>query len=218
MNIWLQKMLGVDWYDSLIPFVESDDFELLGMQIAGLRGESTIYPPRQDMFKAFRMCPVGNLKVVILGQDPYHDGSADGIAFSNSKTTKISPSLLNILKEVGDKSPYSMGKDLSRWAEQGVLLLNTAQTVQAGQPGSHLKLWETFTEEVIKVINKNPNIVVLLLGAKAQAFESKFNKYHVILKTSHPSPFSAHKGFIGSGIFQQCNEELEKMNKKPISW
>lgn len=213
MREYLMTKLGVDWYKALQPFVDSDKFAMLGAIIATLRDKTTVYPSRLDMFKAFRYCPLNNLKVVILGQDPYHDGSADGIAFSNSKVNKISPSLRNILKET-----KGYEKDLAYWAEQGVLLLNTAQTVEEGRPGSHLPLWEEFTNEVIKVINRNPNVVILLLGAKAQSFEEKFNKYHVILKTSHPSPLSAHRGFIGSGIFTKCNQELEKMNKKPITW
>ena len=173
------------------------------------------YPDKKDIFRAFELCPLEKLKVVILGQDPYHDGSATGLAFSNRSDSKsISPSLRNILQEVEDNAydGFKLEQDLNleRWAKQGVLLLNTALTVEKSNPGSHAKLWDEFTKNVIKKISDEiPAIVYMLWGKHAKGYlEYISRETNFILASPHPSPFSAGRGFFGNKHFSKCNEVL----------
>ena len=218
-STWV-KALGEDYFSS-------KDFIYLANKVAELREKTTVFPSRRDIFKAFRYTPYTDVKVVILGQDPYHDGSADGLSFSNSITNKISPSLRNILKEVENEFPenkdnISNGRldpqDLSRWAKQGVLMLNTALTVEKSNAGSHLELWMPFTIKVFQALNNKNDIVWILLGKEAQKFSRLItNKTHTILTASHPaSEIYGNGGFFNSGIFRKCNEELKARNKQII--
>ena len=184
-----------------------------------------IYPKGGDIFNAFNKTPFDQLKVVILGQDPYHgENQAHGLSFSVQKGITIPPSLRNIYKELLTDIPGFIipnHGDLTEWAEQGVLLLNASLTVRAGMPGSHQKQgWEEFTDNVIKTISdKKEGIVFILWGAFAQAKAELIDKTkHHIIKSPHPSPFSADRGFFGSKPFSKTNEILEKEGKKPIDW
>lgn len=183
-----------------------------------------VYPPGNQIFSAFEMCPFDKVEVVILGQDPYHGpNQANGLAFSVSDKVRTPPSLLNIFKEI--KS--DLGKDLpdtgnlERWAKQGVLLLNATLTVRAGNAGSHQKKgWEEFTDAVVQKVNEQKeNVVFMLWGAYAQkkgAFIDE--RKHLVLRAAHPSPFAADRGFFGSRHFSKANRYLEEHGKKPIDW
>lgn len=183
-----------------------------------------IYPAGSKIFSAFDHCELDNVKVVILGQDPYHgDGQANGLCFSVSDGIKPPPSLVNIFKEIQDDLGISMPKsgNLERWAKQGVLLLNATLTVRANEPGSHQNRgWEQFTDEVIKLLSeRKEHLVFILWGAFAQKKEELIDaKKHFKLKAAHPSPFSAYKGFLGCGHFSKTNEYLKKLGFKEIVW
>ena len=186
---------------------------------------TSIYPKDFDIFNAFQKTPFTSVKVVIIGQDPYHsENQAHGLSFSVQKGIGIPPSLRNVFKELATDIPgfiIPSHGDLKEWAEQGVLLLNASLTVQAGRPGSHQKKgWEEFTDNVIKTIShKKSGVVFILWGAFAQAKADLIdkNKHHII-KSPHPSPFSANGGFFGSKPFSKANEILEKQGKAPIDW
>lgn len=211
------KMLLVDvldesWFKELLEFVKSE------------YKSKEIYPPGKYIFRAFDECPVDEVKVVILGQDPYHTpGVANGLAFSANPDQKIPPSLRNIYKELesdlGIKSPEN--PDLSKWAKQGVLLLNSTLTVEKGKAGSHQKKgWEEFTDEVIKRLsNLTENKVFFLWGAYAQKKGAVIDKKkHLVIESPHPSPFSADRGFFGSRPFSKANDYLEEHGLKSIEW
>jgi uracil-DNA glycosylase len=183
-----------------------------------------IYPDPKTIFRAFDLCPVENLKVVILGQDPYHgENQANGLAFAVNPTLKLPPSLQNIYKEIASDlkiSPQADG-DLARWAKQGVLLLNATLTVRAQSPGSHQHQgWEHFTDTVIQNINMaKSDIVYILWGKYAQQKGAIIDETkNLVLKAAHPSPFSAHNGFFGCQHFSKANKYLEKLGKTPIDW
>ena len=184
----------------------------------------TIYPAHENIFNAFKLTPFANVKVVILGQDPYHgENQAHGLSFSVKDGVTIPPSLQNIYKEIGSDIGISMPKcgDLSCWAKQGVLLLNTVLTVEAHKANSHSKIgWETFTDSVIGAINAhNNNVVFLLWGnhAKRKCMNIDPHK-HKVLTSPHPSPLSAHRGFLGCKHFSQANEALTAWNREAIDW
>jgi uracil-DNA glycosylase len=184
-----------------------------------------IYPKNADIFNAFNKTPLDKLEVVILGQDPYHgESQAHGLSFSVQKGITIPPSLRNIYKELSTDIPGFVipnHGDLTEWAEQGVLLLNASLTVRAATPGSHQKRgWETFTDTVIKKISdEKKGIVFILWGSFAQAKAELIDQTkHHIIKSPHPSPFSADRGFFGSKPFSKTNEILIKEGKKPINW
>lgn len=183
-----------------------------------------VFPPSKLIFNAFNLCPFDNVKVVILGQDPYHgQGQAHGLSFSVPEGIKPPPSLQNIYKEISKdlNQPIKDPGDLTNWAEQGVLLLNATLTVLEGQPGSHQRLgWETFTDSVIrKVSDEKEHVVFLLWGKYAQAKESLIDENkHLILKAPHPSPFSAYTGFLGCKHFSKTNKHLISQGIEPIRW
>lgn len=185
----------------------------------------TIYPSGSNIFNAFNQTKFNEVKVVIIGQDPYHGkGQAHGLSFSVLPGTKIPPSLVNIFKEIktdiGIEMTPNLG-DLTHWASQGVLLLNAALTVRDGEPMSHAKLgWANFTDAVIKTISEEKeNIIFLLWGKFAQDKQVLINAdKHYILKAAHPSPLSAHNGFWGSKHFSKTNEILVRIGKHPIDW
>lgn len=187
---------------------------------AGIAGES-IFPSMDNIFRALYETPMDKVQVVILGQDPYHNGSANGLAFSVPSGVPLNPSVVNIKKEVVncgyDANPKS--GNLFSWAKQGVLLINTALTVKKGEEESHLKLWSEFTKEFIKYITENLNeLVFILWGNKAKLYKKYFSKEHYVVETSHPSPLSANKGFLGSDCFLEANGHLLSIGKDEIDW
>lgn len=184
----------------------------------------TVYPPGPFIFKALNETPFDKVEVVILGQDPYHTpGVANGLAFSANEGQRIPPSLLNIYKEIKNEygTPIPQSPDLTRWAKQGVLLLNATLTVRKGEAASHQnKGWESFTDAIIKTISdQKEKVVFILWGAYAQKKEAIIdNSKHLVLKSPHPSPFSADRGFFGNNHFKETNEYLKKEGKKEINW
>ena len=187
--------------------------------------EGKVYPAPKNIFRAFDLCPFEKVKVVILGQDPYHEtGQANGLAFAVDEETRVPPSLQNIFKEIGSdlgKSLVHTSGDLTRWAEQGVLLLNATLTVRAHTAGSHQeKGWELFTDAVIRALSQErAGLVFMLWGnyAKAKGAHIDRNK-HLVLEAPHPSPFSAASGFFGCKHFSKANGYLIAHDKTPIDW
>ncbi|MBE7177176.1 MAG: uracil-DNA glycosylase [Mucilaginibacter polytrichastri] len=184
-----------------------------------------VFPPNADIFRAFEMTPFEQVKVVLLGQDPYHGpGQAHGLSFSVQQGVAVPPSLQNMYKELSKDIPgFTIPKhgNLSHWAEQGVLLLNASLTVRAHTAGSHQKKgWEQFTDTVIHTLSeKRSGLIFLLWGRFAQAKAALIDtQKHFILRAAHPSPLSAHNGFFGSGHFSKANEILEREGKTPIDW
>jgi uracil-DNA glycosylase len=183
-----------------------------------------VYPPGSLLFNAFNHCPFDRIKVVILGQDPYHgEGQANGLCFSVNDGVKFPPSLVNIFKEIEQDlgKPFPASGNLERWADQGVLLLNATLTVRAKSPGSHQnKGWEVFTDAVIQAINHEKNgLVFMLWGSYAQQKGQHIDPdKHRVLKAPHPSPFSVHRGFFGCRHFSRANDFLVDMGKEPIAW
>jgi len=184
-----------------------------------------VFPPKKLIFNAFSKTPIENLKVVILGQDPYHGtGQAQGLSFSTPKNIKNPPSMQNILKEINDdlqKPSICQDGDLTIWATQGVLLLNTILTVEEAKPKSHHNLgWEIFTDNIIKYISTNCENIVFLLWGSSAISKSKIidTKKHHVLTAPHPSPLSSYRGFFGCKHFSKTNEILNSINKSSINW
>lgn len=183
-----------------------------------------IFPTKENIFTAFNKTPFTKVKVIIIGQDPYHgEGQAHGLCFSVLPPTKIPPSLRNIYKELNRDLGLSIPTrgELTSWADEGVLLLNSILTVEEGKPMAHQKKgWEKFTEKVIKILSeKKEHLVFLAWGAPAIAKVAQVDKQkHLVLTSVHPSPLSAHRGFLGCGHFSMCNEYLIKNNGKPVNW
>ena len=216
--------LNNDWTEFLQDELESDSFKLILKKVDLERKRFVIYPKNELVFYAFNKTPLSKVKVVILGQDPYHGkNQAHGLSFSAPNGIKNPPSLRNIFKELNSdlKIPISENGDLTSWAKQGVLLLNACLTVREKEAGSHQKIgWENFTNVVIsKLSEEKEGVVFLLWGAFAQkkAYLIDSEK-HYILQTSHPSPFSAYRGFLGCKCFSKTNVILTKNNQKPINW
>lgn len=212
------------WREALAEELAKEYIQLLNQKIDQGYSIHTIYPQYRNIFRAFELCPLDKVKVVILGQDPYHNpNQAMGMSFSVPTTTPIPPSLRNIFQEIHSDIgilPLDNG-DLQRWAKQGVFLLNSILTVQGGKPGSHQGYgWEQFTDTIIqKISSHHPHIVFMLWGNYAQSKESLIDSSsHLILKTSHPSPLSAYRGFIGSKHFSQCNKYLQFHTMSSIQW
>jgi len=203
---------------------EKDYFSRLTEFVKAEYKQHTVYPEGKLIFNAFDHCPFHNVRVVILGQDPYHEpGQAHGLCFSVQQGISFPPSLQNIFKEIRADEGFEPHKDgnLERWANQGVLLLNATLTVRAHQAGSHQnKGWETFTDAVIhKLAEERSGLVFLLWGSYAQKKGEFINpKKHLVLKSVHPSPLSAHRGFFGNHHFSQANEYLMNQGLTPIDW
>ena len=209
----LQKEFDEKYFEDLVKFVKSE------------YQKSTVYPPAKFIFNAFELTPFDKVKVVILGQDPYHEvNQANGLAFSVNDGVVIPPSLVNIYKEiVSDLGQKTINKNgnLENWAKQGVLMLNATLTVQSHMAGSHQnKGWERFTDAVIKILSEQKeNLVFILWGGYAQKKGSVIDESkHLVIKSAHPSPLSAYNGFFGSKPFSQTNAYLIFNDKEPINW
>lgn len=208
----LQREFDQPYFSEIVRFIKTE-------KAAG----KTVYPPGSQIFHAFEATPFDQLKVVILGQDPYHGlGQAHGLCFSVADGVKPPPSLVNIFKELHEDVGMAIPKtgNLDPWASQGVLLLNAALTVRAGEPNSHAQVWGPFTDAVIRAVSeKKKDIVFLLWGKFAQDKQALINgKRHHILTAAHPSPFSADKGFFGCRHFSRANELLVSEGKEAIDW
>ena len=212
------------WKTELSGEFEKDYFKELVTFVKSEYKTHTVYPPGKLIFNAFNECPLDNVKVVIIGQDPYHGiNQANGLCFSVSPGVKKPPSLVNIYKELDSdlRIPIRETGDLQNWAEQGVLMLNATLTVRASSPGSHQhKGWENFTDEVIKTVNDSKRgLVFILWGAYAQQKGAVIDRRkHFVIESAHPSPFSAHRGFFGSKPFSQTNNYLQEHRLSPINW
>lgn len=214
------------WKTALQLEWQKEYFKLLQLDIRAsyLLQSPPIYPPAPLLFNAFNLCPLPQVKVVILGQDPYHGpGQAMGLSFSVPDGVKVPPSLVNIFKELQTDvgRPINTNGNLEPWAKQGVLLLNATLTVEAANAGSHQnKGWEQFTDAVIQTISKEQNHVVFMLWGKYA--QSKANLIdaakHLVVTAPHPSPLSAHRGFLGCKHFSQANSYLQEANQTPIIW
>lgn len=217
-------MIGNDWDLVLDDEFNKDYFLKIKDFIDDEYSSRTIYPPYDDIFNAFKLTPLSNVKVVILGQDPYHEkGQAHGLAFSTPSGRPIPRSLKNIFKEINAEYDYPIPKSgcLEEWAKQGVFLLNTVLTVEEGNANSHSKCgWQTFTDKVIDILNnQNQPIVFMLWGKQAEKKKELItNDNHLVLITSHPSPFSARRGFFGCNHFKLANEYLKENNLEEIDW
>lgn len=217
---------ALTWHDVLAEEKEKPYFvETLAMVANERAAGKVIYPPQKDVFNAFRLTELGEVKVVILGQDPYHGPhQAHGLSFSVLPGVAVPPSLVNIYKELVTDIPgfeRPAHGFLESWARQGVMLLNTVLTVEAGKAHSHARFgWETFTDNVIAAINEHrEGVVFLLWGSHAQKKGSIIDpKRHHVLKAPHPSPLSAHRGFFGCGHFSKTNQLLEEQGEQPIDW
>lgn len=214
------------WQNFLQQQQQQEYFEQIQSYVANARQQGkVVYPPEDDVFSAFTATPLDQVKVVILGQDPYHGpDQAHGLSFSVKPGVKTPPSLANMYKELAtDIDGFTIPDHgyLQSWAEQGVLLLNTVLTVEQGNAHSHAKIgWETFTDKVIEHIDQEcEGVIFLLWGAHAQKKGKKINtQKHHVLKSAHPSPLSAYRGFFGCKHFSQTNTLLQAMNKTPITW
>ena len=213
------------WEDIIDLEKQKDYYKKLKEEIDKRYETTTVFPERQNIFKAFSLTKIDNLKVVILGQDPYHGfGQAQGLAFSTPANIKNPPSMQNILKEIqsdlGKKSICEDG-DLTPWAKQGVLLLNTILTVEEAKPKSHHNLgWEVFTDNIIKYISDNCEDTIFILWGSPAISKTKLidTKKHHILTAPHPSPLSSYRGFFGCKHFSQTNNILKSLNKEAIIW
>ena len=220
----MSVQIGNDWDDILKEERKKDYYINLRKKLIYEYKNYTVYPNMYDIFNALKKVSYKDVKVVILGQDPYHgQGQAHGFSFSVKKGIKTPPSLQNIYKELyNDLGLYIPNNgNLIKWADEGVLLLNSTLTVRAHQANSHKDLgWSILTDNIIKILNnRNKPIVFILWGKFAQSKEELItNDIHLIIKSAHPSPFAAHRGFFGSRPFSKTNEFLQKNNFKPIDW
>ena len=220
MNVQIEE----SWKQRLQPEFNKAYFTKLTDFVRQEYSQGTIYPPGKLIFNAFNLCPFDKVKVVIIGQDPYHGpGQAHGLCFSVNDEIAFPPSLVNIFKEIkadlGKEIPTS--GNLTRWAEQGVLLLNATLTVRAHQAGSHQKQgWETFTDAVIRLLaEERENLVFILWGAYAQRKGAFIDgNKHLVLSSAHPSPLSAYNGFFGNKHFSKANEYLKAVGREEIEW
>lgn len=218
------SMLQDEWQQALEPEFHKPYYKNLYEFVKSEYNTKQIFPPSEDIFNAFHLTPLSEVKVVILGQDPYHnDGQAHGLCFSVKPQVAAPPSLVNIYQELHDDCGCYIPDNgyLVKWAKQGVLLLNTVLTVQAHMPFSHRgKGWEEFTDAAIRVLNEqNRPIVFILWGKPAQAKKKMLNNSnHLIIEGPHPSPLSAYRGFFGSKPFSKTNEFLLSHGEAPIDW
>lgn len=216
--------IGNDWDEVLKSESEKDYFLEIKAYLKKEYSEKVVYPPKEEIFTAFKLTEYKDVKVVILGQDPYHGfGQAHGLAFSVKKDIKIPPSLRNMYKEIlaeEEGNTFNHGC-LESWAKQGIFLLNATLTVREGEANSHSKIgWTKFTDEVIKKINEKDNPVIFVLWGNNAKAKRKYitNEKHIVLEGVHPSPLSANRGFFGCNHFKDINKILEKLYGKKIDW
>lgn len=212
-----------DWNEVLKDLINSEEYAKIRSFLKKEYSEREIYPPMNEIFNAFYLTPFSKVKAVILGQDPYHEpGQAHGLCFSVKQGTKLPPSLVNIYKEMKDDIGVDNGTkgDLTKWAEQGVLLLNTTLTVRRGQANSHsLCGWTYFTDEVIKKLAERQKPVVFILWGENARSKKKFIKdTRYVIESAHPSPLSAYNGFFKSKPFSRTNKLLLSLGESPIDW
>lgn len=211
------------WTEILAPIKNTEYFTTLWEKVKEEYQTTKCFPPKDQIFRAIELTPFDEVKVVIIGQDPYHnDNQANGLCFSVSDKVKAPPSLKNIFKELeADLGIKKTSNELEMWAKQGILLLNATLTVRAHEANSHKDLgWEQFTDFIIKEISdKKENVIFVLWGAFAQKKVGLIDaSKHFIIQSAHPSPFSVHKGFFGSRPFSKINQFLEEKGKEPINW
>lgn len=212
------------WEKALEPEFRKPYYATLYKKVLNEYRTHEVYPPSTDIFNAFEFTPLEKVKVVILGQDPYHEpGQANGLCFSVHKGVRIPPSLVNIYKELHDDLGCTIPShgDLSSWAKQGVMLLNTVLTVRAHAANSHKNIgWETFTDAAIQVLAQQDRpLVFILWGAQARKKKAMItNPKHLVIESAHPSPLSAYNGFFGSRPFSKCNNYLKSCGIEPIDW
>lgn len=216
-------MIGNNWDNILSDIFNSDYFNNLMDKVEEEYNNKTIYPKREDLFRALINTDYNDVKVVIVGQDPYHgEGEAMGLSFSVNEGIKLPPSLKNIYKELFEDTGITrLSGDLSDWTKQGVLLLNSTLTVVKDTPASHAKIgWDKFTDEIIKKVNKKETPVVFILWGNFAKTKKELitNPKHLVIESAHPSPFSARNGFFGSKPFSKTNEFLKKNNQEEIKW
>lgn len=211
------------WENVLREGMDKPYFRKLMLDLDQAYEKEKVFPDKQEIFRAFQLTPYDSVKVLILGQDPYHEnGQAEGLAFSVKKGVKIPPSLRNIFKEL--ESDLGIDKpdhgSLVSWAKEGVLLLNTVLTVREGEANSHAKIgWKSFTDEVIKKLgDREEPVVFILWGNQAKEKEKFIASHHRIISSAHPSPLSASRGFFGSKPFSKANGYLMVMGKEPVEW
>lgn len=216
--------IGNEWDEVLKDEFQKEYFKKIKAFLVEEYKNRKVFPPKKEILSAFQLTPLNEVKVVILGQDPYHgEGQAHGLAFSVKKGVKVPPSLRNMYKEIydeGEGTTFNHGF-LESWAKQGVFLLNASLTVREGEANSHSKIgWETFTDEVIKIINeKREGVIFLLWGNNARSKKKYIDeKKHIVLETVHPSPLSANRGFLGCGHFKKVNDILKSKGEKCIDW
>lgn len=219
----LLELLPGEWRDVMKPHLDMDAVARLSSFVDSEYATHTVFPPREDLFSAFRLTSPSHTRVLILGQDPYHkQGQAHGLSFSVRPGVAVPPSLRNVYKEIQDDlgaTPPPNG-DLTRWAQQGVLLLNAVLTVRSGTPTSHAqKGWEEFTDAAIKAVNDSPyRVVFLLWGSYARKKAALVrNPQHVVVESGHPSPMNP-KGFLGSRPFSQANAALAEAGRGEVTW
>ncbi len=217
-------MIGNDWDEKLSIIWNSEGFKKFYRIVENEYATKTIFPPKDYIFNALKLTPYSNTKVVIVGQDPYHGtGEAHGLSFSVQEGIKITPSLQNIYKELESDLgiPPAQTGDLTKWAKEGVLMLNAVLTVIKDSPASHRNLgWELLTDYIIKVLNNKEEPVVFILWGNFAKEKAKYitNKHHYIITSPHPSPFSARSGFFGSKPFSKTNNFLRSKGLKEIDW
>lgn len=220
MNVQIED----SWKKHLAPEFEADYFSRLTNFVRDEYAQYTVYPPGKLIFNAFNSCPFDKVKVVIIGQDPYHEpGQAHGLCFSVNDGVPFPPSLQNIFKEIASDlgTPAPKSGNLTRWTEQGVLLMNATLTVRAHQAGSHQnKGWETFTDAAIRhLAEEREHLVFILWGSYAQKKGAMIDRNkHLVLSSAHPSPLSAYRGFFGNGHFSKTNKYLLEHGIEPINW
>ena len=213
-----------DWQEALKAEYAKPYYKQLYQFVNEEYRTKKIFPPGNDIFNAFHLTPLNQVKAVILGQDPYHnDGQAHGLCFSVNKGVEIPPSLVNIYKELHDDIGFMIPDHgcLTEWAQQGVLLLNTVLTVRAHQANSHRNIgWEQFTDAAIKVLNEQDRPIVFMLWGRPAREKKKLltNPQHLILEAAHPSPLSAYNGFFGCRHFSKCNQFLVSKGVEPVNW
>lgn len=218
------SQINNDWLEPLKPEFSKEYYKNLFYTLKNEYSNNIIYPDSNDIFNAFHLTPLSKVKVVIIGQDPYHEpGQAHGLSFSVKPGVDIPPSLANIYKELHDEMGTYIPNNgyLEKWAKEGVLLLNTILTVRAHSAMSHCKIgWQEFTDAAIRAVNEQDRPIVYLLWGKPAREKAKMlnNPKHLVLETVHPSPLSAYRGFFGCGHFKKANEFLIENGETPIDW